>query len=114
MDPKKRNLIIGIVIYVASTLVSFVVFANFLGGTPVGGPSVTTPIALPSESGNQQVAFDPEQPKTQVCPLNGAKYSKQQEQWWKQHRPLGVMIENHEEARPQSGLSFADVVYEAV
>ena len=39
---------------------------------------------------------------------------QQQEAWWKKHEPLGVMIENHEESRPQSGLSFADVVYEAV
>lgn len=28
--------------------------------------------------------------------------------------PLGVMIENHPEARPQSGLSYASVVYEAI
>lgn len=29
-------------------------------------------------------------------------------------RPLGVMIENHQDARPQSGLSQADLVYEAI
>jgi hypothetical protein len=29
-------------------------------------------------------------------------------------RPLGVMIENHLDARPQSGLTSADIVYEAV
>ncbi|MEJ7652713.1 MAG: DUF3048 domain-containing protein [Chloroflexia bacterium] len=29
------------------------------------------------------------------------------------HRPLAVMIENHPNARPQSGLDFADVVLEA-
>ncbi len=29
-------------------------------------------------------------------------------------RPMGIMIENHKEARPQSGISSADVVYEAV
>jgi|SRR3989344_920206 len=31
-----------------------------------------------------------------------------------QSRPLAVMIENHPDARPQSGLSKADVVYEAL
>jgi hypothetical protein len=41
-------------------------------------------------------------------------YSKQQEQWWQKHRPLGVMIENSIDARPQSGLSGADTIYEAV
>jgi hypothetical protein len=46
--------------------------------------------------------------------LNGAKYSKQQEKWWQEHRPLGIMVENSTDARPQSGLSSADVIYEAV
>ncbi|MBI2195773.1 MAG: DUF3048 domain-containing protein [Candidatus Levybacteria bacterium] len=61
-----------------------------------------------------KIAFDQTLPKTQPCPLNGALYSKQQESWWKKHAPLGVMIENHEKARPQSGLSFSDIVYEAI
>lgn len=30
------------------------------------------------------------------------------------HRPLGIMIENHPDARPQFGLSQASIVYEAV
>lgn len=54
------------------------------------------------------------EPKTQECPLNGALYSKNQEAVWSKRRPLGVMIENHTEARPQSGLSSADVVFEAI
>ncbi|KKP99156.1 MAG: hypothetical protein US07_C0023G0004 [Candidatus Levybacteria bacterium GW2011_GWB1_36_18] len=53
-------------------------------------------------------------PKTEACPLNGVLYSKQQKKWWEEHRPLGVMIENHEDSRPQSGISRADAVYEAV
>ncbi|HVZ67129.1 MAG TPA: DUF3048 domain-containing protein [Patescibacteria group bacterium] len=113
MDAKKKNLLIGGVIYIIAAVVSFFVFTNVLG-TNGGGAGVTTPVALPSKGSDERVAFNAELPKTQVCPINGAKYSKQQEQWWQQHRPLGVMIENHEEARPQSGLSYADVVYEAV
>lgn len=68
-------------------------------------PSVT------SMSGSM---FDETLPKTEPCPLNGTLYSKQQKDWWERHRPIGIMIENHEEARPQSGLSSADVLYEAV
>lgn len=60
------------------------------------------------------LTFDENAPKTESCPLNGAYYSKEQRNWWETHRPLGVMIENHVDARPQSGLSFADVIYEAV
>lgn len=72
------------------------------------------PVPPPTTGSNGTLAFDNTLPKTQECPLNGAMYSKQQEAWWKKHRPLGVMIENHEESRPQSGLSGADIVYEAV
>lgn len=53
-------------------------------------------------------------PGDQVCPLNGAKYSKEDQAKWEARRPLAVMIENHVEARPQAGLNKADVVYEAV
>jgi len=58
--------------------------------------------------------FDSSGPKTEACPLNGEKYTKQQKKWWEGHRPLGVMIENSLAARPQSGIGFADVVYEAI
>lgn len=53
-------------------------------------------------------------PKTQSCPLNGLKYTTDEEKIWSARRPLAVMIENHAEARPQSGLQNADIVYEAV
>lgn len=53
-------------------------------------------------------------PKTEECPLNGQMFSKSQRQRWEGRRPMGAAIENHLDARPQSGLSTADVVYEAV
>lgn len=53
-------------------------------------------------------------PKNQECPINGAMLTKEQKERWEARRPLGVMIENHLEARPQSGLTSADVVYEFV
>lgn len=53
-------------------------------------------------------------PKDQVCPLNGGMFTKMEKDIWEKRRPLLVMIENHEESRPQSGLSKADIVYEAV
>ena len=54
------------------------------------------------------------EPKTEQCPLNGAMYGKTQKQIWETRRPLGIMVENSLDARPQSGLSNADVVFEAV
>jgi len=55
-----------------------------------------------------------EGPKTEVCPLNGEKFSVEAKNIWSTRRPLLVMIENHADSRPQSGLMNADVVYEAV
>ncbi len=85
----------------------------FFSGKVTQG-AVITPIAAPTTGANGSLAFDQSLPKTQACPINGELYSKQQEAWWQKHRPLGVMIENQVEARPQSGLTSADTVYEAV
>lgn len=54
------------------------------------------------------------EPRTEQCPMNGQMMTVAQKNKWTTRRPLGVMIENHVEARPQSGLSSADVIYEAV
>lgn len=54
------------------------------------------------------------EPKTEMCPINGQMMTVKQKDKWVTRRPLGVMIENSKDARPQSGLSSADVVYEAV
>jgi hypothetical protein len=57
---------------------------------------------------------DPSLPKDQLCPLNGAMFTKPEKDIWVTRRPLAVMIENSVDSRPQSGLSAADIVYEAV
>lgn len=53
-------------------------------------------------------------PKTEACPLNGQLFTTEEKNIWSARRPLTVMIENHADSRPQSGLNMADVVYEAV
>lgn len=58
--------------------------------------------------------IDPNAPKDEVCPLTGKYYTKVEREAWEVRRPLAVMIENHPESRPQSGLSDADIVFEAV
>ena len=47
-------------------------------------------------------------------PLTGTLFKKDSEPPWIANRPLGVMINNHPDARPQSGLISADLVYEMV
>lgn len=108
MDRKKISIIVLVVlVYLLSTGGSYLFFSQ---AAPV---KKAQKVAVP-KTATGELQFDESLPKTESCPLNGAKYSKQQRQWWEEHGPLGVMIENHEEARPQSGISKADVVYEAV
>lgn len=101
-------LFISLGLFAVSTGISTLVFSQFF---PAARLVQTVP---PTKLANGSLQFDESLPKTEPCPLNGVKYSVQQRKWWEQHRPLGVMVENHTDARPQSGLSYADVVYEAV
>lgn len=107
MKNQKFLLILGSLgLYLLSTGISYAAF-NFLK-TP---PKMEMESPLSEEEG---VKIDPTAPKTEVCPLNGKKYTKQEREIWDKRRPLSVVIENHTECRPQSGLSKADIVYEVV
>lgn len=56
----------------------------------------------------------PEVPKTEESPLNGELFTYAQMQDLLQRRPIAVMTNNHVAARPLSGLSSADIVYESL
>lgn len=89
----------------------------FLFKTLKASPTVVATDSSPNVSANptgKKSKIDPSIPRTEVCPLNGAMFTKQEKDAWSVRRPLAVMIENSVDARPQSGLSTADVVYEAV
>jgi hypothetical protein len=107
---RNKIVVIGtaVVLFLLSTALSYALFIK------VSPQIVNSPVPAPITSANGQLTFDNSLPKTQACPINGVLYSKQQEQWWQKNRPLGVMIENSVDARPQSGLSGADTIYEAV
>lgn len=103
-------MIISVVLYMATAGVAFSLFAGKAGGIASKGSAST--VSVPSVA--NQIDEDPSLPRTEACPLNGSLKTKQAHDAWNNRRPLAVMIENHQEARPQSGLSSADVVYEAV
>src|SRR5260221_5060312 len=108
---KNKNFILGLIavmLFIASAFASFAFFSNS------SFAKKAIPSTLPKVTSNGSLVFDQTLPKTEPCPINGALYSKQQRTWWEKHRPLGVMIENSTDARPQSGISFADVTYEAM
>lgn len=113
MINKKIGLIIFFVAFVLSALVSYSILANASVEIPLVTSKYKPP---PSNGGETQLTNQTTQnePKTEECPLNGTLYGKSKRAKWEKRRPLGIMVENHTEARPQSGLSSADVVYEAV
>ncbi|MBU3979284.1 DUF3048 domain-containing protein [Patescibacteria group bacterium] len=115
MSKKIIPIILISIAYIISTGISYTIFSAKAASTP-SKISVDSTVKENENTGNdyQAKVFNQNKPKTEECPLNGAMYNKEQREWWDKHRPLGVMIENHKESRPQSGLSFADMTYEAV
>lgn len=116
MQPKQ--LAILAVLYIATASVSFGVFKlAFSSGAlkpslPGGGLANLISPVVPGASGMLDV--DTNAPKTESCPLNGGKFTKSERTAWEKRRPLMVMIENHPDSRPQSGLGSTDIVYETV
>jgi hypothetical protein len=108
----KKVFLLGLVVYLLTAGISYAVFSQQPDLLKQGGGD--TPKADGGKVTNDYEALTFEGPKTEPCPLTGELYSKDQRAWWESHRPLGVMIENHLDARPQSGLQAADVVYETV
>lgn len=104
MVNKKIGIILFVLIFCASSFLSFTFFSH-AGTSPADNKKNA---ATPS--------VDPESiaPKTEECPINGQMMTKKQHDKWATRRPMGIAIENSTDARPQSGLSAADVVYEAV
>ncbi len=105
----KKNKVLFILgslgLYLLSTGVSYAAF-NFLRTSP------KLEIESPLSEGGMEINLNA--PKTEICPINGLKYTKQEKEIWEKRRPLSVVIENHMDCRPQSGLSKADIVYEVV
>ena len=79
-----------------------------------GGPLISPKINTETEVKSTGFGQFANEPKTEACPLNGKLYSKSEKALWETRRPILAMIENDVSVRPQSGLSSADIVYEAV
>src|SRR5258706_7270406 len=102
------------------TIISLVIVFFLSAGlsyalVPSEGGSLISPNAnkITEENKNSTSQFARE-PVTEACPLNGKLYTQSAKKLCETRRPILTMIENAIEARPQSGLSSADIVYEAV
>lgn len=101
----KSVIILAAVLYLAAAGGSYYYFSS----STVNLENYKSPSTQVSNNGTTDTG-----PKTEECPMNGAMYSKTQKAKWEARRPLGIMVENSLDARPQSGLSSADIIYEAV
>ena len=70
----------------------------------VGGKNVLNPLSDKAFDNTPKITAD----------LTGVQYPETEAGSWVNERPFGVMINNHTDARPQSGLIYADLVYEMV
>ncbi len=114
---QKKGLLLVLGLYVVSTLISYSAFSALNksdGSTSLGEQLEQEEL----EEGETLLAallqIDPSEPKDQPCPLNGQLYTQTEKSAWEKRRPLAVMIENSPDARPQSGMGRADVVFEAI
>lgn len=103
----KGVIILAAVLYIAAAAGSYYYFA----GNTVNQGNYKAPSSTISKETGTTVDTGP---KTEECPLNGQMFSKAQKAKWEARRPLGIMVENSLDSRPQSGLSSADVIYEVV
>lgn len=112
MKPKLIPILAGLGLYLITTGFSFAAF-NIVKGGGVSSKFVS-PLSKITPTEKAKFKVDPSIPRDQACPLNGLNYTKQEKDVWSQRRPLAVMIENSAEARPHSGISRADIIYEAL
>ncbi|MBD3250705.1 MAG: DUF3048 domain-containing protein [Candidatus Pacebacteria bacterium] len=112
---KKKHLIIALILYIGSALGSYSAMSFFAPQSTSGPGGSSKPVMDDVQTDlGMLLEIDPSAPKDQPCPLNGAYYTAVERQAWQKQRPLFVMIENHPDSRPQSGLGQADLVFEAV
>ncbi|MBI4032905.1 MAG: DUF3048 domain-containing protein [Candidatus Blackburnbacteria bacterium] len=107
LQSQKARVVLGLIgLYLLVVGVSWAAFSYLKTGPKE--------IISPTGISEKRAAIDLSAPKTEACPLTGEKFTSAERDIWSKRRPLTVMIENHEESRPQSGLSNADIVYEAI
>jgi hypothetical protein len=118
MNPKATKILGLLGIFLIVSGISYFLFDYFLPSDSGGFLKSASLKQSDTIDKNTQVESNKPElypgPKTEACPLNGQLYTKEEKEIWSTRRPLMVMIENHQDSRPQSGLQTADIVYEAV
>jgi len=117
----KQKLIILLVLYLVSTGLVYAFSSQMAKGKGVAQTQQATPTqtqqhltADESDTGKKLLNISAQEPRNQQCPINGQLFTVTEKAAWEKRRPLAVMIENSPDARPQSGLTHADLVFEAL
>lgn len=100
----KKVLVVGVFF----TLLCFSVWAGYL----VGVKKIDILDQAISPKG-KLISGKPEETKI-ANPITGVLYPRKEAEVWRNRVPLAIMVENSTAARPQKGLSKADIVYEAL
>lgn len=121
---KKKKILIAVLSFLAGILLIGIALFYYFGiykATPYKKPSeiinLTSEylLSIPIESKLKIIPIpNPSEPKTEESPINGLLFTKTDISKLESRRPVAVMINNHSEARPQSGLNSADLVFEAL
>jgi len=114
MKTKTTNYLLYFLIFIFGIFASYWSFGRFLPVNSKNTDLVNNSSTEETGQINQTGSLQFKGPKTEICPINGEKFTAEEKEIWSKRRPLMVMIENHVDSRPQSGLANADIVYEAV
>lgn len=108
-NPAVKYVLIFLAAFLLSGTASYAL-TTYLYSPESGGP--LSPLATPTIGGGLNI--DPSAPRDSECPINGTMFTTAEKRVWESRRPIVAMIENSVDARPQSGLNSADIIYEAV
>ena len=104
----------GLIVYLLTAGLTYGVLAKSKTGSIFTSPVSDGGTPGTTDNPNRKALIEVSGNKNETCPLTGELFTKAEKNIWETRRPLAVMIENHQESRPQSGLSDSDIVYEAV
>ncbi len=97
---------------VLALVIVAIVVANSLGGQASPAIATPAPAATPAVATATPTPLPTHTATTTVVPTSNPAPSRFASKF--SFQPLAIMVDNHIDARPQSGLNNADVVYEAV
>ena len=117
--PFSHKIIILLIILILTGLISFAfIYIFILAGSPSREPIDASYELLRAQSKSKGFVISeipsPPQVKDQENPLNGELFTVEEYEKFKDRTPITVMIENSIDARPQAGLSSANIVYETL